>query len=136
MLWLEEARRLNQRLRDARRQLEIYRLAMANMVPHLDGLPKVKANTSRPESLSLLIVETEAKIETLAIELDAACTSISKKLQLAPLTPQESSVMLYRYVACLNFMEIERRMKMTDARVFYLHRCAIQKLRAMFNKNF
>lgn len=126
---LNEARELRDLMRNEERRLNAYRLAAQNLVPLLDGMPHARNCAGKPEKIALLIVESELKLIELNERYDAACDKLARKIKAEIADGTEQEILLLRYVACMNFRDIEIKLDMSDARIFYLHRNGIKKLK-------
>lgn len=120
---------MRQRIRDAKRRLDALEVAAQNIVPIMDGLPHEQTQASRVEKIALLIAELSNELDALKAEFETACVKITQKLRSEPLDVHEFEVLILRYVACMNFRDIQFKLDISDARVFYLHRNAIRKLK-------
>lgn len=125
---LNRVRDLRTRIRDLERHLQALRLSAANIVPIIDGLPHSTDISRRVENLALKIVADERELDQLRGEFAAAALDLEETINRSPLNLQEKTVLLMRYVACKNFQDIWLEMKLSDARVFFLHRTAAKKI--------
>lgn len=121
---LNRVRDLNKRIRDLERHLQALRISAANIVPILDGLPHSSEVKSRVERIAINIVEHERELAELREEFVNAALELQTAIEAAPLNLLEKTVLIMRYVACMNFRDIEFELETTDARVFYMHRTA------------
>lgn len=103
------------------------RRTAGDLVPVLDGMPHDKSTASRTEKIALKLVEAELEIENLRGELETAKAKLSATLQ-EMLSGLELEVMMMRYVDCKNFRDIQFELNLSDNRVFYLHRRALQNI--------
>lgn len=129
---LNEARELRQRIRDEERRLDALRVAAQNIVPILDGMPHERSQASKVEKVALLVFELERELAALKTQFESACVNITRKLRQENLDAQEFEILLLRYVACMNFRDIQCKLDVSDARVFYIHRNALKKLKPLF----
>lgn len=128
---LSRPRELKQQIDFEEQRLKTLLTTADNIVQVLDGMPHARRQTSRVEKVATLIVEIEEKIAALKAEFETACVNLARKLREENLTSQELNVVTLRYVACMNFRDIEFELNMSDARVFYTHRHA---LKSMFSR--
>lgn len=126
---LNEARELRRRIRDEERRLDALRAAAQNITPILDGMPHERSQSSRVEKVALLVLEVERELAALKARFETACVKITRALRCENLDAQEFEIMLMRYVACMNFRDIQFNLDKSDARVFYYHRNALKKLK-------
>lgn len=123
---LNEVRELRDAIRSIERRLKALREAVSNLTPILDGMPHAQSQTSKVESLSVLILETERELHDFKNRMVSTVGKISQAICRALLPAQEEEVLLLRYVACMNFRDIQFKLNLSDARVFYLHRHALK----------
>lgn len=130
---LNKVRNLRDEVDAEKQRLATLRLAVQNLSPVLDGMPHTPTQSSRVEKLAVLILDSEHDLDELLVCFEDACVELSRKLKTAPLDPIEHKILVLRYVACMSFTEIEDAVNLSEARVFYWHRQAVQKL--LDNKN-
>lgn len=128
---LNRPRELKQQILREQCRLQTLRTSADNIALVQDGMPHNRGQNSRVEKIATFIIEIENEIAALKAEFETACVSLARKLRDEDLTAQEMSVITLRYVACMNFRDIERELDMSDARVFYTHRHA---LKSMFSR--
>ena len=118
---INKARELSKRIRELERQIAALCLSRDNIVPVLDGMPHASDLKSKVEKFALQIVENQRVLEDLRVEL------AQEKLRLVSVItaefddPTAQSLLLLRYVSCLSFREIARRMSYGLRHVFKLH---------------
>lgn len=118
---INKARELSKRIRELERQMSALILSRDNIVPVLDGMPHATEVKSKVERLAVRIVESERELEGLRSEFEQEKTRIANAVMLAFDVPTEQSLLLLRYVSCLSFREIARRMHYGLRYVFKLH---------------
>lgn len=128
---LNSVRELKKRIRDLESHLQSLRTAAENLTPILDGLPHSTERKSRVEKIALMIVEEERELEDLREAAADAAVTLARRIKHADLTFQEREVAMLRYVACMNFRDIEAKLHMSDARIFFLHRQAEKKIKVV-----
>lgn len=128
---LEEARRLHEEIRTLERQLKTLRMATTNTVALADGMPRTKSHKSPVETLLTLIMDTEERLRELQLMFGRARMKLIRAFAAAKLSARQHEVMTLRYVACMNFRDIQFTLHLSDARVFYLHRSAQQIMRGV-----
>lgn len=131
---LNSVRDLRQRIREQERRLRALRLSVENLTPILDGMPHSRSPTSRVEKITVKILEAERELELLRAECANAAEVLTEKISAANLESQEQTILIMRYVACMNFRDIEFELGLSDARIFFLHRNSLRKIKADFSK--
>ena len=126
---LNEARELKKKIQSEERQLQILRTAAENLAPVLDGLPHAQNHSSRVAQIATLVIDAERSLNALKEKLDAIGAALTKKIRREPLTTREQEILILRYVACMNFRDIELALHLSDAGVFFHHRNALKKLK-------
>lgn len=126
---LNEVRELKKKIQAEERQLQILRAAAENLAPILDGLPHAQNHSSRVAQIATLVIDAERSLNALKEKFDAVGAALTKKIQREPLTTREQEILILRYVACMNFRDIEFVLHLSDARVFYCHRSALNKVK-------
>lgn len=125
---LNVVRDLRNKIRDLTSHLQALRLSAQNIVPVIDGLPHTDSVKSRVEKLALKIIEHERELSDLSRQFATSALDLTDRINRADqLNQQEKTILLMRYVACMNFQDIWIEMKLSDARTFYLHRSATKK---------
>ncbi|MBR4152592.1 MAG: hypothetical protein IKT98_06485 [Selenomonadaceae bacterium] len=132
-LELNKARDLKQEARRKAGQIEKLRGALKGIVPERDGQPRGNVLTSKIEELTIKIIDLDNELEELETALSAAQLEIASAISAAETTDEEFNVLYLRYVFCNNFLDIQYKLDMSDARCFYLHRQGLKKLKAKFN---
>ena len=118
---INKARELCKRIRELERQIAALCLSRDNIVPVLDGMPHATEIKSKVEKLALRIVENQRVLESLRVEFEAEKARLVSVIMTEFDDPTEQSLLLLRYVACLPFREIARRMQYGLRHVFKLH---------------
>lgn len=124
---LNIVRELSKKIRDLERHLQALRLSVQNITPVLDGLPHSTGVKSRVEKLALSVIEKERELCSLREQFVSSALDITEQINRAQLNQEEKSVLLLRYVSCMNFQDIWFELNISDARTFYLHRTALKK---------
>lgn len=127
---LNAVRELKQQIHAEERRLQVLRTAAESLVPVLDGMPHARSQSSRVAKIVTLIIEAEQALNALKETLDNVSTELVTKIRRAPLTTREQEILILRYVACMNFLDIEGELHLSDARIFYHHRQAVNKMTA------
>lgn len=127
-LELNSARDLRQKIRDLEWRLDALRADAENLVPILDGLPHGTDIKSRVENLAAKILDGEKELMTLREQFGREAFALDDKIIHSDLDALEQAVLNLRYVACLNFLDIQDRLRISDATVFYIHRTAKRKI--------
>lgn len=128
---LNVVRELHKKIRDLTSHLQALRLSAQNIVPVIDGLPHSSDVKSRVEKLALKIYEHERELSDLSRQFAISALDLTDRINRADnLNQQEKSILLMRYVACMNFQDIWLELKISDARTFHLHRAAVKKFQA------
>ena len=130
---LNEVRDLRDKIREKEWHAETLRRTADDLVPTRDGLPKDKTPHSRVESLIVRVRMLEEEADNLRGEMVEAAIRLTDKLS-ATLKGQELQIMSLRYVNCQSFLDIQEALNLSDARVFYLHRNALRKLKSHNSK--
>lgn len=124
---LNVVRDLRNKIRDLTSHLQALRLSAQNIVPRIDGLPHSDSVKSRVEKLALQIIEHERELSDLSRQFATSALDLTDRINRADqLNQQEKSILLMRYVACMNFQDIWIEMQISDNRAFYLHRTAVK----------
>lgn len=118
---INKARELSKRIRELERQIAALCLNRDNIVPVLDGMPHASEVKSKVEKLALQIVENQRVLENLRVELETEKARLASAILLEFDDPTAQSLLLLRYVSCLSFREIARRMHYGLRHVFKLH---------------
>ena len=126
---LNSVRELKEKIRDLERHIAALRSSAQKLVPVLDGMPHATDVKSKVETLALQIVNSEQELETLRSEMCAAAIHLTARIQNANLKRSEKTLLILRYVVCMNFRDIAFQMDKSDATTFRLHHDAVQKMR-------
>lgn len=125
---LNAARDLVKAIRAGESDLATLRLTATKLVPIRDGMPKAERQESRVEEIALMIIEGERELAQMKERLVEVTGELARKLSRIALTPQERRVIFLRYVACSNFRDIAFEMDLSDARVYFIHATARDKI--------
>lgn len=89
----------------------------------LESLQVLTERLSLPsESLTPLIVDEEREIARLQVELDKAATDLSEEINQRVSNSAQRRILILRYVDCLPFKEIARRVRYSERNCYHLHR--------------
>lgn len=125
---LNAAREIFKAIRAGESDLETLRLTATKLVPLRDGMPKAQNLESRVEEITVMILECERELTQLKEKLIEVTGELARKIARENLTPQERRVIFLRYVACQNFRDIAFDMDISDARVYFVHATAREKI--------
>lgn len=126
---LNRVRELKEKIRELERHIAALRSSAENIVPVLDGMPHSTDVKSKVETLALHIVHSEQELEALRSELCTAAIHITTQIQNANLKRAEKTILILRYVVCMNFRDISFQLEQSDATTFRLHHDGVQKMR-------
>ena len=118
---INKAREISKRIRELERQVTALHLSRDNIVPVLDGLPHATDIKSKVEKIALRIVEGERELDTLRGEFAQEKVRIATEIMRNYVAPATQTLLILRYVSCLSFREIARRMHYGLRYVFKLH---------------
>lgn len=118
---INKARELSKRIRELERQIAALCLNRDNIVPVLDGMPHASEIKSKVEKLALRIVENQRVLDNLRVEFETEKARLVSAILSEFDDPTAQSLLLLRYVSCLSFREIARRMQYGLRHVFKLH---------------
>ena len=118
---LNAVRELKKQIRDIERHLQALRLSAENLVPILDGLPHSSEAKSRVEKIALMIVSDERELTSLNEKFLLAKAELLDKILRSVDEPSLQTLLVLRYVECLSFKEIARRMRFTLRHLYRLH---------------
>ena len=104
-------RELNKSIRDRERHLYKLRLSVENLTPILDGLPHASEAKSRVERLALNIVEVERDLDSLREQFQQEQSRLVNIIMREVDEPILQTLLILRYVECLSFNEIARRLQ-------------------------
>ena len=118
---LNQVRELKKRIQAVERHLQALRMSAENLVPIIDGLPHAKEAKSRVEKIALMIVASEREIETFREEIIQTKSALADKILCEVEEPTLQVLLVLRYVECLSFKDVARRMKSSLRHVYRLH---------------
>ena len=124
---LHAVRELKVKIKDIEKSLRTLRISADNLVPIIDGLPCAIEAKSRVEKIALMIVDRERELETLRNQLVSVKSTLANKIMSAFDEPTVQTLLILRYIECLTFKDIARRMCFCLRYVFKLHNKAILK---------
>ena len=110
-------------------QLSILRKRAEDLVPKRDGLPHSSDIKSKVESLALKIVEASEGLPALHEQITKAAAILTEKICREIDEPNQRTVLIFRYVFCMNFRDISFQLDKSDATIFRLHHDALKNLR-------
>lgn len=125
---LNEVRNLGTVIKEAEKELEIWRRAAAIKTPELDGLPKSHSVDSRVERIAIKITDAENALKRLNAELEVAKARLEKKICAEVQDATARALLIFRYVDCMYFRDIGFLMGYSEAHVYYLHRNICENL--------
>ena len=114
-------RELVKKIKETERRLEILRMAATNLVPIIDGMPHATFSQSRVEKIALKTVEAEQELTKLYAEQEPTKAKLADKIIGMTDNTEFQTLLVLRYVECLSFREISRRIHYSLSRVFDLH---------------
>lgn len=129
---INKARELLRTIRRLERRVAQLKLSRDNIVPVLDGMPHATAVKSKVEKLALMIVEGERDVDILRVAWAEAKVDVANAIMYEVDDPICQALLLLRYVECLPFKDVARRMKYSLRHMFRLHdetlkRCHIRE---------
>lgn len=126
---LNAVRTITDRERALKIKLQRLKDFQSDLSPKNDGTPCSQNHTSRLENLSVQIVDTENEIEKLTADRQELQFTLFNRLQANDkLTAKEFDVLYYRYICCLPFENVAKKIAYSTSRIFGLHRSALKKL--------
>ena len=118
---LHEVRELRKRIKETEQKIEIIRARQTNLVPLMDGMPRAKNARSKVEDLTVKVMELQSELEDLHEKYLDAQAALADKIMTDLDEPNLQTVLIFRYVECLTYREIARRMNFTVRHVFDIH---------------
>lgn len=125
---LNEVRRLTKKIFDAQEKLKALNSISESLTEKIDKLPCEKNNLAHTETVLMMILAAEYDVENLQFELGEAVPKLVKKIQDYFSDEVEQTILIYRYVACKSWNEIQKLIGYSRSRVFYFHNRALGKL--------
>ena len=113
---------------EAKNEVEELRLLAESLTRPLDGLPTAKNQQSKVEIIALKIVEAEKKIEAMGEQLLTLKTNLFVLIKATDLSPILKRVLICRYVSCLPFNAIAKKIGYTRRHISNLHNKALTLL--------
>ena len=98
-----------------------------NLVPTLDGMPRATTLESRVEKLAVKIIAAEQKLDVLKTELDRLSAELFDEIQRRVKSVQAQTVVTLRFVSCLSFRQIARRISYSLRQVFRLNKQGVNE---------
>lgn len=114
-------RELKERIVTAEAELLNLRGLAQNLVPTIDGMPTARSLDSRVERLSVKVVYAERELDRLKSEFDRQAALLFDEIQRRVKTTQAATVVTLRFVTCLSFRQIARRINYSLRQVFRLN---------------
>ena len=124
---LNAVRELKERVVSAEAELENLRGLAQNLVPTMDGTPRATTLESRVEKLAVKIVAAEQKLDVLKTELDRLSAELFDEIQRRVKSTQAAVVVTLRFVTCLSFRQIARRISYSLRQVFRLNKQGVNE---------
>ena len=125
---LNRVRELKKRIYELELRREKYCCQAENIVPIIDGMPHAKDAKSRVEKITVELVAIDEEMAELADVFVQAVFELDAAIEASGLDALEKAVINLRYVACMNFRDIQEKLKISDATTFYIHRTAKKKI--------
>lgn len=124
---------LKKELEQERRRLEELKLLSTNITGKIDGLPRVKAQSSKVE-LAAQIVDSERRISELEVALISQSVTLTEEI-LKRVTGQAVNVLIMRYVGLKRFEEIALEMKYSKPNIYRFHSRGVKEFERTSDKN-
>ena len=120
---------LKGKIDEEKMQIEEWRLLAESITtPVITGMPQSKSQTSHVEKIALKIVEAEQKITAMNEELLTEKTKLFEAIKATDLPPILKKLLICRYVVCLPYLVIAKRLGYTRRHISNLHDTALKKL--------
>ena len=124
---LNAVRELKERIVTTEAELSNLRGLAQNLVPTLDGMPRATTLESRVEKLAVKIIAAEQNLDVLKTELDRLSAELFDEIQRRVKTTQAATVLSLRFVTCLSFRQIARRISYSLRQVFRLNKQGVNE---------
>ena len=124
---LHAVRDLKERIVTSEAELLNLRGLAQNLVPTLDGMPRATTLESRVEKLAVKIIAVEQKLDVLKTELDRLSAELFDEIQRRVKSVQAQTVVTLRFVTCLSFRQIARRISYSLRQVFRLNQQGVNE---------
>ena len=124
---LNRARDLREQIRDIEWEIIKLRAGAEDLVPILDGLPRGNEVKSRVENLAIKLLMAQEELPRLLEEFGRVALDLEEKINCSELDELEKAVLTLRYVVCMNFRDIQFKLKLNENSTFYYHRIAVKK---------
>lgn len=119
---LETVTELEEKILATEELLETFRVkAKAAGTSKIDGQPHGQATTSRIESLTVKIVDTEKELADLREEYKTTVLNLSRAID-QRVKGRAATVLYFHYVMCEPFAEIANMMSLSQSQISRLHR--------------
>ena len=109
-------------------QLADLKLLAESITTPLTGMPSAKSQQSKVEKIALKIVEAEKKIVAMSEQLLTLKTNLFVLIKATDLSPTLKRVLICRYVLCLPFNAIAKKIGYTRRHISTLHNKALTLL--------
>lgn len=124
---LNRARDLREQIRDIEWKIIKLRAGAEDLVPILDGLPHGNEVKSRVENLAIKLLAAQEELPALLEEFGRVALDLEEQINHSELDELEKAVLTLRYVVCMNFRDIQFKLKLNENSTFYYHRIAVKK---------
>ena len=118
---LFKVRSLKYEITEQEQYIANLRLSAEKLVPARDGLPHSSEIKRRVEKLALKLVEEDSKLAELRSQMELAKHDLTAKILAEVTSTSIQRLVLLRYVDCLPYKEVARRMKRSLRWTFKLH---------------
>lgn len=120
---------LKEEISDKEKRLRILKDFLKNLTPRNDGTPTGRNFSSKVENLTAEIVDVENEIKNLREKMTDAKISLFQKLQASKLSTNETEILYQRYCLCKPFKVIAIDLRLSESRMFDLHRKGLKKIK-------
>ena len=125
---LHEVRRLHEQICELENYLQFLRRRLHDVTPKLDGMPRAAPLESKIERITATIIDGERELESCRLQLQMKTATLTQFISRHVDKPPIRELLLLRYVDCLSFRDICRRLQISERTMFRLHREGISKL--------
>ncbi len=125
---LLRVREIKTLVRDLERRMQVLRGEALNIVPINDGMPRTQRQTSRVEEITVELMTLDEEIAKLCDQFVEEAAVLDRKIEASGLDALERAVLNLRYVACMNFLQIQEQLEISDSTTFHIHRTATKKI--------
>lgn len=124
---LNSVRELHKKICGLEENLRAWKVCAENIVPVLDGLPKSQFIKSRVERITTAIIDTEQQITKLREQLNETKLTLATQIFREFKEPMLQTLLILRYVECLSYKEVSRRMGLSLRHTYRLHENFLKK---------